>query len=812
MKTSRNKSSRRTNKTVDASEKRQDTGLSPSKRHREKLNNVMDELADLLPLSSDAKSGLDRLSILKLTVSFFQTQNLIQSADRTQQLHGANKKKVNVQGVSLSEMALEAIGGFFIVITEDGNVYYVSENVKNYLGYSQTRLMHQDFFSHVHPEDLQGFKSCFEECPSKKTGFSKESHNLPFTVPDSRQECYCNIRCHAGRLSSHISPFYYKCFRFYGHLKMIKRGAKTGSQYGFFALCSPVSRSENINRPIKEHIEKYTCKMDAAMANLQVDSRGLKVLRFNEQDLMGKSAYFFFHPDDLSSMALVHERLMKDFKASITFRILKGNGKWQWVRGTGYTMLKNGQIEGMVAHNVFVSDEEGAYYKAQNIKEMKEWIEGQEKIKALTKCLSSASSSSCSSPCDSAHGSLSSDAESSFQSLSSNTSGFITSTANGVTTSIQTLTVSKSPGYRNGYVLQLPAGDYHEAPSSVNATKTTPNTIYEQPRLPHFNADVTSKSEAVVTSQVSEGCLAVLDNEMTSIIKELHSSFIDEGGHSDSPCSSFSPIQRQPMMTNNVCQNRSGGTETGVNGTNSASFITNPYPVPNAFAFHLGGVFDAPHNDEVSLQDGEHFSAKHLIANPSYLQPDASKSNGVVEESNEYLKDTPNEDSFQDFEMLPLGEIESILSHESHSSYSTTPDSLHPSSSSSSSLPILEHVFMDPQLNPMSESYEQNLASANLPAITEVFETETALYESHGNPITTSDLVSFTFTISNGIETARRKDLSHKKDHGAYIEDLKDNCNLADHHLHKNHHTFNSSSEPIHLANSRVNFTPEARK
>lgn len=54
-----------------------DKGLSPSKRHREKLNSVMSELCELLPLPEDVKSGLDRLSILKLTVSFFNTQNLM---------------------------------------------------------------------------------------------------------------------------------------------------------------------------------------------------------------------------------------------------------------------------------------------------------------------------------------------------------------------------------------------------------------------------------------------------------------------------------------------------------------------------------------------------------------------------------------------------------------------------------------------------------------------------------------------------------------------------------------------------------------
>lgn len=36
-----------------------------------------------------------------------------------------------------SLVLFQAIGGFFLVLTEDGIVYYVSENVQSYLGYSQ---------------------------------------------------------------------------------------------------------------------------------------------------------------------------------------------------------------------------------------------------------------------------------------------------------------------------------------------------------------------------------------------------------------------------------------------------------------------------------------------------------------------------------------------------------------------------------------------------------------------------------------------------------------------------------------------------
>lgn len=52
---------------------------SASRRHREKINATLEELGGLLPLPEESRSKLDKLTVLKLSVSFFQTQNYLQS-------------------------------------------------------------------------------------------------------------------------------------------------------------------------------------------------------------------------------------------------------------------------------------------------------------------------------------------------------------------------------------------------------------------------------------------------------------------------------------------------------------------------------------------------------------------------------------------------------------------------------------------------------------------------------------------------------------------------------------------------------------
>ncbi|XP_041857503.1 aryl hydrocarbon receptor 1b isoform X2 [Melanotaenia boesemani] len=361
---------------------------NPSKRHRDRLNGELERLASLLPFPEDVTASLDKLSILRLSVSYLRAKNFFSVALNSRNGASAAGAKDDDDKVGPAEsripegeLLLQALNGFVLVITASGTIFYSSHTIQDYLGFHQTDVMHQTVYELVHTEDQQELRRNLHWAlnpPSAASGVTQDS--LQETEPESssplvtynpeqlppenssflERSFVCRFRCLLDNSSGFLALNIHGRLKFlHGQNQRQENGGKAPPQLALFAIATPLQPPSILEIRTKNMIFRTKHKLD--FTPLACDAKGKIVLGYTEAELRVRgTGYQFIHAADMLYCAENHVRMMKTGESGLTvFRLLTKENRWKWVQANARLVYKNSKPDYIIATQRPLLDEEG---------------------------------------------------------------------------------------------------------------------------------------------------------------------------------------------------------------------------------------------------------------------------------------------------------------------------------------------------------------------------------------------------------------------------------------------------------------------
>uniref|UniRef100_A0A672N194 Endothelial PAS domain protein 1 n=1 Tax=Sinocyclocheilus grahami TaxID=75366 RepID=A0A672N194_SINGR len=336
------------------SERRKEKSRDAARCRRSKETEVFYELAHQLPLPHSVSSHLDKASIMRLAISFLRTRKLFNSGRTVQQTQSQDDSQMD----SLYRKSLE---GFVAVVTSDGDMIFLSENVSKFMGLTQVELTGHSIFDFTHPCDHEEIR----ENLSVKSGpvYGRRGRDMS-TGRDFFMRMKCTVT-NRGR-TVNLKSASWKVLHCTGHLQVCSSrppqvlcGFSEPPLTCVTMLCAPIPHPSNVDTPLDSKTFMSRHSMD--MKFIYCDERVSSLIGYMPEELLGRSVYEFCHALDSESMTKSHQNLCnKGQVVSGQYRMLAKHGGYVWME-TQATVIynnRNSQPQCIICINYVLSSVE----------------------------------------------------------------------------------------------------------------------------------------------------------------------------------------------------------------------------------------------------------------------------------------------------------------------------------------------------------------------------------------------------------------------------------------------------------------------
>ncbi|XP_043273763.1 hypoxia-inducible factor 1-alpha isoform X2 [Venturia canescens] len=328
-----------------SNEKRKEKSRDAARSRRSRETDIFTELARALPISPEQPAHLDKASVMRLAIAYLKVRSVIDALEEPV-----------VKCPSLTEMDADfpqALDGFMLVLSSNGDMVYLSDNVSDYLGVTQMEMMGQSVYEYSHPCDHDELR----ECLSIKPNDVKEKRPCNFFLRlkctltskgrkvNLKSASYKVIHC-TGRAMGICEPNFVKTdsegstsrdedsseysSKEEEDTEIVRSNGSGCTGASLVIVGSPIPHPSNIEIPLGR--QTFLSKHSLNMKFTYADERLAEYLGWASNELLGKSVFEFHHALDNSALDKSFKSLFSKGQCeTMAYRFLSKNGGYAWV-------------------------------------------------------------------------------------------------------------------------------------------------------------------------------------------------------------------------------------------------------------------------------------------------------------------------------------------------------------------------------------------------------------------------------------------------------------------------------------------------
>ncbi|XP_026173295.1 hypoxia inducible factor 1 subunit alpha, like [Mastacembelus armatus] len=329
-----------------SSEQRKLRSRDAARCRRSQETEVFYELARTLPLPRRVSTHLDKAAIMRITLSFLRMHYLLQPDENENE-----KEEEEEEEDPMDAFYPQALAGFIMVVTEEGDMIYLTENVSRHIGITQLELLGQSIYDFVHPCDQEELRDLLTPRPglSKKLQAEQQSERNFFL----RMKSTLTNRGRTVNLKSAT----WKVLHCTGNMRQLGSASTSPPMARVMTLlCEPIPHPSSVEFPLDTCTFLTRHSMDLRFTHCE--GRVTELVGYRPDDLIGRSAYEFHHALDSDHVnKSLHTLLSKGQVSTSHYRFLAKSGGFVWAE-TQATILyssKTSQPEAIVCLNFILS-------------------------------------------------------------------------------------------------------------------------------------------------------------------------------------------------------------------------------------------------------------------------------------------------------------------------------------------------------------------------------------------------------------------------------------------------------------------------